>query len=455
MRAREDLRIAIVGAGVSGLSFAWYLKQMGFSSVTFFEATGEVGGQSHTIDIDGVPVEMGTCYLADGYVIAREIAHAAGCPPARLPPPTFLDTNGRVVSPAMPTMGQAARYVWRWLGWYLGGQMWTPADPENALGFVEWLDRKGLGDLASSIIFADGCTAQLYGPLADITAYNGLIWVRPSLLLTGRREDTAHIPAGFQNMWRGLLRHLAYEVRADSRVVEVVAAGAPDAPGDAVTIVLANGAREQFDHAIVACPLDDAPGQGGEAVRHPLSGLLRASPPFDATLVYSAIWRGTNWPAAAPSRCYLPAASSGERGRLLTIRQFGRVGEDWVGQLCSYALDNAAPIDHDALLVNRDRVVADMTAIVGLRDIRIVHDRLWRYSIRYSAAQLRDGLPGRIAERQGAGGVWYTGGALSHWDVDTIANFNQALAWRFAIGAGVPLATRLRIVRLRDLVRSL
>lgn len=449
-------RIAIVGAGPSGLSFAWYLSRLGFRDVDIYDAADAVGGQSQTRDIDGIPIELGTCYLADGYIIAREMAAAAGTPPERLPPATFLDANGRPVAPPMPSLGTTARYLWHWFAWYLRGQLTRPTDPQYAATFDVWLRSKGLGALADSMVFADGCTAQLYGPLNRITAQNGLSWVRPSLLITGRFEHTAHLPAGFQTMWRRLATHLGYRVLAGSALDEVRPVLHE---GRQVVELLRDGQplAQRYDHVVVAAPLDGASANGGRGLRHPLSAMLRDEfAPFDASDVYSAIWQADQWPLFAQSRCYTPACASGTPGRLLTIRQYGKTGETWVGQLCAYAEEPSASIaTTDRLSATREQVVRDMTELLGLRQVRIVEDRFWRYGIRFSSAQLGQGLPQAIARRQGESHVWYTGGTLSHWDVDMIANFNQDLAWRFARSVGVSWLDRLRIVRLRDLFKDL
>ena len=51
------LSIAVVGAGISGLSAAWLLS--GAHDVTLFEAEPRLGGHSHTVDAGGVPVDTG------------------------------------------------------------------------------------------------------------------------------------------------------------------------------------------------------------------------------------------------------------------------------------------------------------------------------------------------------------------------------------------------------------
>jgi len=70
-RSKEDGKIAIIGAGPSGLLAAKRLTDMGYK-VKIFEADGRYGGKTHTEVLsmsDGkkVHAEMGTCYLSPAY----------------------------------------------------------------------------------------------------------------------------------------------------------------------------------------------------------------------------------------------------------------------------------------------------------------------------------------------------------------------------------------------------
>ncbi len=459
----ENLRVAIVGAGPSGLTIAHFLKTLGLRSVQFFEAQNDIGGQSVTVDVDGVPVEMGTVYLTDGYILAKDIARSVGCPARVLPPASVLDEAGNVIPHETPSRSLLARYVYLWLRWYLGGQMRWPDRRENAQSFGDWLRGNRLPDLATGFVFTAGLTAQLYGPIDDISAHSGLNWMRPSVLLTGRLGQTAHIPEGFQILWKRLAKELGFPVHRDKQIDAV----RPTRDGHRVELLQGGEPiDEPFDHVFLACPLDyleDHPVEGlagpSNRLEHPLSRVLK-DPPLADTEVYSAAWKGTNWPRDVPSRCYLPAAGKNERGPLLTIRNYDTVDGYAIGQLCSYALRDqpltASEEDNERRLeANRQRVVEDMRNIVGLEDIEIVRDRLWRYNIRYSIDQLAEGVPLFIEAAQGRQNVWYTGGTLSHWNIDAITDYNQVLAKRFARQIGLPFLTRLRLFRLSDVIRDL
>ena len=472
----ENVRIAIIGAGPSGLTLAYYLKQLGAKSVQFFEAQDEVGGQSVTHDVEGFPVEMGTVYLTDGYILAREIAKSVGCPAKILPPATVLNEDGKIIDPEKPSILLLARYLILWFRWYFTRQMRRPNRPYNALTFADWLRRKGLGDLAQGFSFSAGLTAQLYGPIEDISVHSGMNWMRPSLFATARQKHVAHIPQGFQVMWKNLSQSLGYPVRFNTLIDTVQ----PIREGDSYRVSLLHEGKpidEPFDHVFIACPLDyleerplepvnSSEADSSKRLEHPLSEALRTRySPFSATEVYSGAWRADkdSWPERAPSRCYLPAASTDERGPLLTIRRYGSTDEKSVGQFCSYAFSNTSLQDDpdkreesfQRLERNHEQVVADMENIVGLENVEIVHERLWRYNIRYSQEQLREGLPLFIEASQGKKHVWYSGGTMSHWNIDAITDYSHYLAVRFAKQIGVPFFTRLKVFRLADLFSDL
>ncbi|HTQ71503.1 MAG TPA: FAD-dependent oxidoreductase [Acidocella sp.] len=53
----EQQRIAVIGAGISGLAAAWLLSRR--HEVTLYEAEPRLGGHSHTVEAGGVPVDTG------------------------------------------------------------------------------------------------------------------------------------------------------------------------------------------------------------------------------------------------------------------------------------------------------------------------------------------------------------------------------------------------------------
>jgi len=64
-------KIAVIGAGPSGLLWSWYFL-VDFPNVTVFEKTDRIGGKTNTLHKRAlygkeVVIELGTCYLSTGY----------------------------------------------------------------------------------------------------------------------------------------------------------------------------------------------------------------------------------------------------------------------------------------------------------------------------------------------------------------------------------------------------
>ena len=72
----RSTRIAIIGAGITGLTCAHELRKSGFVNVTVFEQAASVGGKADTVEIDGRPYNLGA-HLCDCQLgvagLAREV----------------------------------------------------------------------------------------------------------------------------------------------------------------------------------------------------------------------------------------------------------------------------------------------------------------------------------------------------------------------------------------------
>src|SRR4051812_43317552 len=70
MQDHEEKRIAIVGAGATGIVAARELRRRGWRQVTIFEAQPEVGGRTRTTRLaDGAKREHGTLMMLEGPVL--------------------------------------------------------------------------------------------------------------------------------------------------------------------------------------------------------------------------------------------------------------------------------------------------------------------------------------------------------------------------------------------------
>ncbi len=70
----KDLRIAIIGAGIAGLTAAHTLKKFGYNNVVIFESGNQAGGKIHTLEIDGCIYECGAIFVPNSASTIRSLA---------------------------------------------------------------------------------------------------------------------------------------------------------------------------------------------------------------------------------------------------------------------------------------------------------------------------------------------------------------------------------------------
>jgi protoporphyrinogen/coproporphyrinogen III oxidase len=72
-----DQRIVVVGAGIAGLSAAYFLKQKGHSPLVL-EKSDRVGGRMITDVVNGFTIDAGAQFLMDGYPVLMDLIDRLG-----------------------------------------------------------------------------------------------------------------------------------------------------------------------------------------------------------------------------------------------------------------------------------------------------------------------------------------------------------------------------------------
>jgi hypothetical protein len=429
-------RIGIVGAGPGGLSLARILTDRGHADVTVLERALRVGGKSFTLHVDGLGHEMGTCYTATGYTVARRWMEEAGIGEHILAKHDFQTREGNWLSFKDYVLGhagmvgagvQVARYVADWLRfhrWDLGGgddhaegTRGRLMREEVAMPFRDWLRARGLDVIERFALRT--MTVMGYGALDRVPALYGLRWNVPSLLWAGVSRDVGEPTPGWMHLWEHLAARL--DVRMGVRVLS--AARGPDG-----IVVRTDQGDLTFDHLVVSGPLDEA----AAFVALPDPWLARAFSwrEYVTTLVHAEGWfrdtdtrsfEGAAWDAEAVSRSRLLVArrtadkSDVARARSATRRDL---------YVCYQA---GAPDRTDEALAEilREDIAAQGAA---------VRERLatcrYRYAPQLSSEDIASGGVGRFERLQGRDGVWITGASASHEAVDNIIDYNVRLADR-------------------------
>lgn len=266
----EKRKIAIIGAGISGLGAAWSLRST--ADVTVYEKESRVGGHSHTVDVDydGVRIPVDT-----GFIVYNEVNY---------PNLTALFAHlGVKTKPTYMTFGFSADHGrFEWQGNTILSLFRQKRNLFSPSFHRMWMDmirfrKEGLADLKAGR--ADGLSMAQY---LDTNRYSRAFrdkCVIPmgAAIWSSRAQDMLAFPAAsfirfFENHklfylekpeWRtvdgGSREYVKLLTGALSgRIHTAAAATKIERIAGGVAVSDVQGRRERFDDVILACHSDEA-----------------------------------------------------------------------------------------------------------------------------------------------------------------------------------------------------
>jgi len=393
------MKIAVVGAGISGLSAAWLLRQT--HEVTLFEIEARAGGHADTqlVRVDGrdVPVDMGfIVYNTHNYPhLTGLFDHLnVGTRPSDM---TFgismrdgaLEYGGGDLGQLFAQRRNALRprfwgMVRDILRFYREAPTLLTSDGEESLG--DWLARRGYGSgFVQDHILPMGA-AIWSASLESIRAFPARHFARffhnHGLLNLSTRPSWRTVEGGSRRYVEAILTELGGCVRLGCGVTGV-------GRGDGVTLHLADGRAERFDAAVLACHADQSLAmlEQPSALETELLGAIRCT---DNRAVLHTD------PALMPRR----------RG----------VWSAW-NYLSKGPADQAAPVSVTYWMNLLQGLVSPQPLLVTLNPHRepaagsILAERSYRHP-QFDAAAMR--AQTRLPEIQGTDGLWFAG-AWTGW----------------------------------------
>jgi polyamine oxidase len=241
-------RVVIVGAGIAGLAAASRLRRDGIDCVVL-EARDRIGGRLHTIELAGVPVDLGGSW----------IHHPIGNPLA-----AFCDEHGvaRDAGDPIPSLSAYDRVERRRLdsaetATYSVAQ--SEAFWESVSSFLERLGPGASGRDAIEAYVAEReltgavarrvrqeLLAEVEADAADTADNSSLQWLSTDEDFEG--DLFGDLPRrGYRSVVSALADGL--DIRCNTEVVAV------DVDADGIRVVCADGSNEAGSHAIVSVPL--------------------------------------------------------------------------------------------------------------------------------------------------------------------------------------------------------
>ena len=419
--ANPSMRIAIVGAGPSGLTAAHELEARGYTNVVVFEREDHVGGKVNTIQpAPGVNVELGAVFASPDYPLTLSLASEYGVPTTTSSTPRFIYDNG---VKRTATEFLLAHYTPAQIG--AGAQAYAavlqkfpqifqdklnnlPPDLEqNFDAFVAQYHIEVVAELAKSLVVGFG-----YGFYDDVPAIytlkiiNMLVKVGP----TGLTSPTFFsFPTGFQSLWKAVAADL--DVRLNSNVTRIVRTGNPHAR---IRLTVNGTTTYDFDAVIVSAPLSAVPS------------FVALTPPEQ--LLFKQVVSSRY----VVSLIGAPGVTGGEAVFVqdnAVSSKINHVGV-WANPNPAFPIFQTWQIaDRTTSAADLDAILAaDMASLAGAQGFLSKLRKEWPdYFPRVSSQAMKLGFYDAVELLQGVGGLYYVGGTLSFETVETSARYAQRL----------------------------
>ncbi len=264
------MRVAVIGAGVSGLVAAYLLRRA--HDVVVYESETRLGGHVHTVDAhddDGRPLSVDT-----GFIVFNESHYPAFCrllehlgvasQPSDMSFSVRDDRDGTEYrGSSLDTLFAQRRNLLRPRFWGLVGDLLRflreapsllAADPDLTLG--AWLDARRYGRAFQEQHILPMGAALWSMPLRDVRAFPArhfaAFLANHHMLQIKGRPQWRVIRGGSRTYVEALVRGWRHEIRSGAPVESV------QRLDGAVLVTARGGDPERFDHVVLACHSDQA-----------------------------------------------------------------------------------------------------------------------------------------------------------------------------------------------------
>lgn len=413
----EDLKMAIVGAGVAGLTAAHRLREKGYDSITVYEREASVGGKVCSYSYQGNVYELGALWSSPRYKIIDRFASEVGAKRRGARLPDLLE-DGVLQNYAGYMKSHFRPLELAKMFFHLGRSFVTyPSLRRANLGslgfeasdsFERYSKAEGFGELAS---MAESFFAGCGYPHHDIVPAPYLmkmmhlfIDVLAVEVLALSRTRMKIFQNGWQDLWVKMAR--GFDVRHSSSITKIARY---DQHGKPKTNVTVDGRVETYDRLILASPLDTC-------------GLFVDLRDEERDL-FSKI-RTHRYKVTLVEAENVPHAS-----------MMDHVSTDKVGHINLIARQSLGTNVHTVYQRLDDQLSEERATALMHEDIRamggtlskIITSKIWKYFPHVSTEDIRSGFYDKLERLQGKCGTFYVGSLMNMETVEHTAQFSIEL----------------------------
>jgi len=431
------MSIAIIGAGVSGLSAAYYLKKLGYRDVTVFERESYVGGKVLSYEYEGNTYDLGAIIIGDerNYKNYHELLAGYEIPFENFTSPIVAHLDGQCCSFEQffkdnYSFARILRAFFNML--YLGFKFkkylkcgFIDAKPELYINFKDFMHKYKIEPVADTLCpFLIGCGYGCYEEIPAIYIFR-FLWVlfRSSIRFKNlakfwREELSSGISGcknGCQELWIKMAEELHVETNAE---IETIRRNVVDNEGseELKIEIVVNGKTRAFDSLIISSPLDETVNymDVSEEEKELFGKIVN-------TDYYVTLFKGEGFSKSLFVRDHIHPSTKGKTVAIFCKHCDSNVYTGY--QICP---PDSRPDELIEMLKN------DVKQLEG-RFSGVITQKHWRYFPRVCTEDLRAGFYERLDDLQGQRGTYYIGVVLNFETLeDTVSFAKKLVADRFA-----------------------
>jgi oxygen-dependent protoporphyrinogen oxidase len=424
-----NIKIAVVGAGGSGITAAHRLRKLGYQNVTIFEAGPRIGGKSKSLKIGDRVYELGTVWVARQYYTILRLAKEAGVEviPFKLPRTIRLRSGKTVTFAKYRKLRHSnVQFLVSLLGFFRSlGVIWTAKRPglfhcSRSLGesMEDFVTNRRLLPLFENpsifmsacgygfpmkmpaIYMAKLCTMMVWGMVMDFL--NEIPFVSFITLYS--------IKNGYQHLWEEIAK--PFNVKLSCPVEKIEAAY--DSTNHGVRIHTRDGV-ECFDRVIISTGPKFL--QNKVNIPEQFHALLKQVKTFH---LIATLFEAKGLPKGEV--VFVPEAA--EAGTSGSLRVFGNYPENDV--YIAYQLIEEDNDSNEAVNKFHHELVH-----FGAKDVRILAREIYEYFPHVDGSAISQDFYQKLEQIQGLGRLYFIGGLFGFESIETVAAHSENVVDRY------------------------
>jgi protoporphyrinogen oxidase len=411
------LDVAVVGAGASGLTAAYYLEKQGHK-VTIFEKEDRVGGKVQSIEFNGKAIELGALIITPGYHVINQLAEIYGPAPQIFPTQIlFLNKNDKWqnykgYSPLGPfktlvqyklllrTMKRFPELNIPHLVPSMHPDLFLPLETfARKYGFVGILPPFVMSLTGTGYLFPENVPAyyalklfKLIGPVGLRGYLENIIPFRSKYF-----KDLLYFKDGFSSLWENMARD--FDVRINEKVLSI----------EGKKLITIKG-KYTFDRFVLATDLKTS----RSIIKNPSPELMLMDSKIKKTRFLVSVLKTKELPHGKHRSFYFyPNMTVKKINHIQSLVNFW---DDARLYLAYQILD-----DKITLTEARKTLRYDLAKSLGIQQLEVVKHSEWSYFHHIEVGGFTRDVSNALVGLQGKAGIYYIGESLNFETVESAA----------------------------------